>query len=148
MDILWGVFEIDFFGDFLVESRCEFRVVRCQFRHVSIITCRRMLAQPHLHQSHKDSITGNKWLVQITSLSLPLFSKLACYFLNEWRKLIELLLGIVITEKVEVGVVKDFPFFRPAAILRLECSARVIVWFEVFFFHLECWDVIKYNIMT
>ena len=99
-----------------MEPSCEFGIIGCQFRNVSVVGCWRMLTEPHFHQGHKNTITRDKRLIKIVRLSLPLISQLARYFFDKGGKLIELLFCIVVGEEVEVRVIKDLAFFGPYAI--------------------------------
>lgn len=121
-----------------MKSGREFRVVGRQSARNSMVVGGRVLAQPHFHQSHKDSIARNEGLVQVIGLSLPLFSQFECYFLNKGGELIELLFGVAAGKKVEVGVVEYFPFFGPGAVVGFEGGARVVGFLGRFVVHLQC----------
>jgi hypothetical protein len=116
LDVFVRVFDLDFFHDFLVKSGREFGVEGSQFGHALVVGGRRVLAEPHFHQGHKDSITRNVRLVEVIGLPLPLFSQFGGHFLNKGGELVELLLCIAVGEQVEIRVVEDLAFFGPAVV--------------------------------
>ena len=76
-----------------------------------------MLAEPKLHKCKKNAIVIEIGRVEHLCFSLPLSTKLGCYFLDEGCEFIELLLWIITVKEIKVWVVVDLAFFWPKEVL-------------------------------
>ena len=65
----------------------------------------RVVSQPQFHQMHKNMVLGEERGVQMPCLILPLIAELAAHFFKEHGELVEFVLGLLLAEQVETGVV-------------------------------------------
>jgi len=72
-----------------------------------------MLAEPKFHKCEENAIVIEVGWVEHLCFSLPLSTKLSCYFFDEGGEFIELFFGIVTVEEIKVRVVVDLAFFLP-----------------------------------